>query len=217
MENFMDNAPVSPTTAIADSDTVSLIDIIAVILRYRKLIIGLTMAVGVLTLLVFLVFIRPSKTVVVSVVPGRYMAQATYQIKDIPSEISGLLNMDITTMVQTYASSIGIVSEAFKKTIINKDKDYQSEMFVDPGSLEAYVQNNILKKTLKLDFSNKGVVSITFANGNPELSTAFIIELTKQIQIRIAASLVQEVRQRKETLSNQEQQILVAKKSDSGG
>ena len=174
-----ENKETLPTENVARDEEISLIDLFAVLLRYKWLIIGVTLfaIVVVLTISIVSLLQPPEK----SILPNKYTPKALMLINESNSSSSSLSSMLSNSGLGSLASLAGISAGGGSSYSSLAVYFAGTNSFLDPiiekfNLIERYgieksvktVSRQVLKESLVASFdSNSGVFSISFTDIDP--------------------------------------------------
>ncbi len=147
---------------------ISLVDILAVCLRYRKIIIGLPAVVVVVAAVIL--YALPMAGINLS---GRsYTAQISSSIDPMPIDLKDYIDVDTVTSLNAAFSSIQVVGNLYTKY-------FPAEVIgLEPESLNAYIQKEIVGKKLSYAYdSNTGVYTLRLKTKGKKQAQAFLFEI----------------------------------------
>jgi hypothetical protein len=103
-----------------EDDTISLVDLVAVVIRHRSLIVLGTLLVGVLTAAVL--YFGPMAGLDVGPTP-EYTVQRRISVDPLPSELRGVVSITPSTELRAILTDIGVVGHAYRRVEREPDGD----------------------------------------------------------------------------------------------
>lgn len=160
-----------------EKDEISLIDLFAVLLRYKLMIIGITLAAIIVALTISIVSLKqaPEK----SILPNEYTPKALMLINDSSSSSGGLSAMLSSSGLGSLAGMAGVsggasysgLAQYFAKTNSFLDPIIEKYNLIEKYEIEKSPKTNsrkILSKNLSADYdSNSGIFSISYTDIDP--------------------------------------------------
>lgn len=164
-------------------DTISMIDIFAVILRWRMLVIVITGVALIGGLLVF--WALPKAKVISFDQTHSYAAQLNLKLVNVPGRIAGYFDASSSGLAQSYFSRLGMVLPVFRDVVYTNSAAYH-DLFKNRGELEAYLQSDIIGSRLKTSFDGNGMVlTVSYSDLDPEIVQNFLIRLNEAVRKQI--------------------------------
>lgn len=171
-------------------DEISLIDLFAVLIRYRKLIIAGTLAVAIAALA--WLFVLPK--FVFSSDSGKQVITYNVKTENLPLSLSLVIGYDVPASALSYMQDAGIVAEVQKEfSLIADEKSFSSEAMYNLAVKQAVDSGAFSVK--KSNIPGHIVVSCTTSNA-PEKSEAmknFMLKFLETVSGRIEKELMPEI------------------------
>jgi uncharacterized protein involved in exopolysaccharide biosynthesis len=154
--------------AKSDNDEVSLIDLLAVFVRYRKLLLWLpivvTLAVGIIVYLPSLITQKAAERT--------YSAQIRASIDLVPVDIQGYIDIDMIRALNSDFYSTQFVLGSFSKIYDSRIENMKSE------DVNAYMQKSILGSKLKGSYDPSiGVYTLSFSDSEQDKAALLVSDL----------------------------------------
>jgi hypothetical protein len=163
-----------------DDNEISLVDLLAVCLRYRRLIIGLPVVVAFATSIA--VYILP--IIGFEVLPKIYSVQISTSLESFPSDLQDQLDIDVVKSLNADFSSTQFVLESYSKFFSSVIKGKKSE------DILALVQNTVIQKNLNKNYDQAmAVYSLRCRGSDQEKAKAFLFDLWSRSVTQIKARL----------------------------
>lgn len=163
-----------------DGNEVSLVDLFAVCLRYRRLIIGLPLTAA------FAAFIAGYLLPVIGIdiLPKKYSVQISTSLEVFPSDLQDNLDIDVVKSMNADFSSTQFVLESYSKYFPSVIKGMKSE------DILALIQNRIIPRDLSKNYDQAmAVYTLRFRGNDQESAKAFLQDLWTRSVIQIEARL----------------------------
>lgn len=197
------------TPTVPQEDTISLIDLLVVVVRFRHWILGLTLA-GLLGSLGFLGF--KSFVAQESLVPEPiYKAQMTMVISDSPALLSDYLDRGIAGQALAALQTLDLVVPVFKASVVDGNSAFTNQGFDKMGTLEFYLQDNVIGKSL-VAAQDAWTVKVSFEGHDATRAKEFVTALTERVRLTIRAQVLQQISAARKSLS----QALVSMEAGTG-
>ncbi|HKK47551.1 MAG TPA: hypothetical protein VJ932_00545, partial [Alkalispirochaeta sp.] len=164
-----------------EEDTISLIDLVAVVVRHRGLIIGGTLLVGVLVAAVLyfgpmLGFEMGPQAV--------YTAEQRVVINPIPQEVEEFVSVDIPTSVRSLLTDPILVGEVYRGFEEDPPEDRSEERFL------TMIRRNVIGERYTVSWdSNTRTITLQYTNSTSEDTVAFLQEILMMMTPEVAAHL----------------------------
>ena len=183
----------------SQDDSVSLIDLLVVLLRFRFWILGITGTGVLLSALYFWVLPR-FEPVKVSTGSG-YITQLTVGIVNPPSLLAPFFDSETTKLIQApffdtnlakltqaWFQNLSLVTPVYRDLVVKNNQQFDPSQFDAKGSLESYLQNNVLDKTLKVKDDVPTVsMKVTMEDLDAERAKAFLKALSEKVKQQVTA------------------------------
>jgi len=171
---------VKPETQGQD-DSVSLIDLLVVLLRFRFWILGITGTGVLLSALSFWVLPQLDPVKVSS-------GQLTVVIVNPPSLLAPFFDSETTKLTQARFQNLSLVTPVYRDLVVKNNQQFDPKQFDSTGSLESYLQNNVLGKTLKVtDDVPTASMKVTMEDPDGERAKAFLKALSEKVKQQVTA------------------------------
>jgi hypothetical protein len=168
----------------ASDESISLVDILVVILRWRVLIMVVTGAAVVIGFVFFWVLPR-AKVITIDKDPG-YVAQLNIKMVNVPGALGGYFDTSAIGLSQSYFTTLSLVAPVFQDAIVKDNPEYKDADYTDRGSFEAFIRKDIIGKRLKTSYDGGNLVLTVSYNGkNADRAAAFLIALNKAVRERV--------------------------------
>ncbi len=149
-----------------DDDTISLVDLVAVVVRYRRLIIGGTVLAGVIAVAVL--FLLPMTGIVPGPEPS-YTAEVRLVVDQIPSDLREYAPIDPGVLLRAILTDPLIVGDVFEPFEEEPDPDRTRERYL------ATVRRTIIPERLSIAWeSSTRVLTISWKANDPDDAVAFL-------------------------------------------
>jgi hypothetical protein len=151
-----------------ESNEISLVDIFAVVLRYRKLIIGLPL---ILTAILG-IYLYALPLAGVTKVKKEYLVQLSVTINQLPTDLKDRINVDIGQSLNAYFSSVPIQTIEYGKYF---PKDLAS---LKDGELSTFIKKVLIEKKLEFALDAKeSLYTISFKTDDQESGERYLSAL----------------------------------------
>ena len=155
-----------------EDDMISLIDLVAVLVRYRTMIVVAAILAGVLT--VVGLYVGPLVGFDFGPQP-QYTAQRQIFVENIPQGISEYINIDPVIRLQSILNDPAFVGEVYAQFEENAPTDRTPERFL------AMVQRDILGKAYEVEWeSGTRILTLRYTASTPEEARTFVEAVTSQ-------------------------------------
>lgn len=164
-----------------DDNVLSIVDLLAICLRYRRLIIGLPLVAALVALIG--VYLLPLAGV--EFMPRSYSIQINTKIEPFSKDIEDKLDIDIVKSLNADFASTQFVLESYSKFFpMNRDGSKSEEVL-------ARIQNQIIKKDLVKSYDPAmAVYTLRFRGNDKEKAKSFLSDLwdrsVTQVEARLA-------------------------------
>lgn len=148
----------------------SFVDLLAICIRYRKVIIGIPFLAVVVSII--LLYFLP--VVGVNVIKQSYSVQVSVGIEEFPKDLQEFITIEPVKSLNARFSSIVFVQGIYAK-------HFPAEMAkLPPAKLNAFIQNSIIGKRLKFSFDkDTAVYTLSFQSNNMQGAEDFLSDLWK--------------------------------------
>jgi len=151
----------------SESDEVSLVDLLAVILKYRRLVIALPLVVTLLAGLYLyalpLIGKGPQKG---------YMVEVSVSLRTFPEDMQNRISVDIVQSLNTYFTSVPVQSIAYTKCFPEEVKGF------DKVQLSTFIRDELLAKRFKCAYSpESNRYSLSLKSNDAEAADRYLVML----------------------------------------
>jgi hypothetical protein len=175
-------------------DTVSLIDVVAVLLRWRKLIILMTGIAIIAGLTIFLIL--PKAKIITFDKEPSYIVQLDLKILNVPGQIGGYFDTNSLGLSQSYFTTLSMVVPFFREIMLVNNPVYKNMDFEKRGVLEAFLRKEIIGKSLKTSFDgNSMVLTVSYTGKDADRAIAFLAALNEAVRQRISQDMRPKIEQ----------------------
>jgi hypothetical protein len=153
---------------MSDTDEISLVDLFAVVLRYRKLVVGLPL---ILTALVG-VYLFALPLLGIKTVKKDYLIQYSATINPLPENLKDRISIDVAQSLNAYFSSVPVQIQVYGKYF---PKDVAP---LQDGELTTFIKKAVIEKKLKFVLDPKGqVYTLSFTTQDKENGGLYLADL----------------------------------------
>jgi hypothetical protein len=156
-----------------EEDTISLIDLVAVVVRHRVMIIGGTLLVGVLV------------TVALYVGPlvgwelgpqAHYTAEQQVAINALPPEVEDFVSVDIPTTIQSLLTQPSLVGDVFRSFEERPPRDRSPERYL------TMIRQDVIGNRYVVNWdADTRTITLQYSNGSREDAVAFLQEMLAMV------------------------------------
>ena len=176
-----------------EEDTISLIDLVAVMVRHRGLIIGGTLLVGVLVAAVL--YFGPMLGFEMGPQP-EYTAEQRVVINPIPREVEEFVSVDIPTSVRSLLTDPILVGDVYRGFEEDPPEDRSEERFL------TMIRRDVIGERYTVNWdSNTRTITLQYTNSTSEDTVAFLQEILAMMAPEVAAHLEPRFVEAKESLN----------------
>lgn len=155
-------------TSAQTEDEVSLVDLLAVMVRYRRLVIAVPLVLAVLA--GTWLYLLPA--IGVNAAQRAYDVQISAVLSPVPADIKAVLGIDATQLLDAYFSSVAIQSAAFGSFFPEALKG------MSPVDMTTFVRDQLLGKQFKYSFDPKlGIYTIAMKSTDKEQADRYLTAL----------------------------------------
>ena len=177
-------------------DTISLIDLLVVLLRFRRWI-GAITATGVL--LSFTYFWVLPKLELVKLRPDTsYTTQVTVSIVNPPGLLGAYFDTNTANLTVAWFQNLSLVTPVYRELVVENN-----DQFASVGSLESFLQETVLGKTLKVSFDGSTVTTkVTMEDLDPNRAKVFLAALSEKVKAQVTAVLQKRIQNARQALDD---------------
>ena len=182
-------------------DTISLIDLLVVLLRYRVWIAAITVA-GLLVSLVYF-WVLPKFELVKVTADTSYTTQVTVNIVNPPGLLGAYFDTNTANLTQAWFQNLSLVTQVYREFMVKNNDLYQPDQFYTLGSLETYLQESVLGKSLKVAFDSATVaVKVTLDDVDATRAKKFLAALSAKVKAQVTAVLQKRIENARQALED---------------
>ncbi|MFA6508723.1 MAG: hypothetical protein WCT14_21670 [Treponemataceae bacterium] len=163
-----------------EEDEISLIDLLAVLIRWRQLIVGLTVAAAIAV--VAFLFALPIFGIASN---ATYTIQAVVVPTQLPPSLRSELAMNTVSAVMTYATELNTVVEGVAR---NKLGDDPIPTDVSDWKFRTYISKSFIGKQYKVR-SYADSITFEITTKQPEAAKIFLVEMIASSESRVRADI----------------------------
>jgi hypothetical protein len=153
---------------MSDTEGISFVDLLAVVLRYRKLVIGFPLVLT--AILGIYLYVLP--LVGLTKISKEYLIQYSVTINPLPVDLKDHINVDIVRSLNSYFSSVPLQTLVYGKYF---PKDLAG---LKDGELSTYIKKGLIENRLKYTLdSNKSLYTLSFSTSDMEVGERYLADL----------------------------------------
>ncbi|MEX2442950.1 MAG: hypothetical protein WD492_05070 [Alkalispirochaeta sp.] len=161
-----------------EEDTISLIDLVAVVVRHRVLIIGGTFLAGLLV--TALMYAGPMAGIEIGPQPV-YTAEQRVLVNPLPPELQESVSVDIPTTVRTLLTNPLLVGEAYREFEDTPREDRSPEQYLTA------IREDVIGKRYNVEWdSDTLTITLQYTNNSREHTVAFLDEILALVTPEVA-------------------------------
>ncbi len=162
----MESNTPSQNGMVYDEDTISLVDLLAVVVRHRGLIILGTVAVGIIAAAAL--YLLPIAGVKIGPVT-EFTAERRIMVNPLPPEVSAYLSLDAASTLRNILQNPRFVAEVYTPLEKDPPKDRSQEQF------QTLIRRTIIGKAYSIGYDGSTrIFTLSYKNGTPEDAVAFL-------------------------------------------
>lgn len=170
-------APV--TSSYAEDDTISLVDLIAVVVRHRLLIAGLTIAVAISTAGYLIGMAGPTR---------EFRTEVRLLINALPADTARYVSLDPASSIRSILTDPAFVGDVYEPFFRENRSDEDSESARE--QYLAWIESQFIGTTYTTSYDgNTRIMTLTYIADEPDAGAAFLDELVGALQQSITARL----------------------------
>ena len=132
-----------------------------------------------------------------------YTTQVTVGIVNPPGLLGAYFDTNTANLTQAWFQNLSLLTPVYRELVVKNNKLFHEGQFDTQGSLESYVQDSVLGKTLKVSLDGATVtMKVTMEDADAGRAKAFLSALSDKVKAQVTTVLQKRIQNARQALDD---------------